>query len=211
MLNAIWGMVIGLGVLTSVFAKPSRLKDAVLFTLALAVILLFAFGCNASPYGSLRRTSQVGATVADRSLNTYPCTDTAANEAAEVGLALEAVLYAFDTTGMLPYTNTNLERLSLYDTRGSINVCFVDRIVQAAGLSNAYNVWISLSDKDGARLPSLKHTALVHELVHVVLARSCVLERCDTDGDHTDSRLWCSSGNSESVECIARQMWRGGL
>ena len=125
--------------------------------------------------------------------------------AKEVGLALEAVLYAFDTNGLLKYGNETFKTLA-FDQGGSYgipSVCFVDGGLNAYGLQRGNSIWVSLSGPDSTTL-AREEWALVHELVHFVAERGCVLPGCSPNPDHSDLRLFHVQA---SVEERAKIIW----
>lgn len=164
-----------------------------------ASVFTLAAMATCSPCGSDYANTSQGATIwpSGERLQAYTCVQPP-RAAAEVDLALSAVLFAFDRLGILTYSNCLLEGLQLADS--PIYVCFVEgNALGNAGLMQAKGIWISLGDGDGNPLP-IEQTALAHELIHEIVWRACLLLDCETDRDHADPRLWGADG----VEGLAK-------
>ena len=165
------------------------------------VVIATATAAACQPCDEEYAQSSQGALIwpASEGLQSHECTQPE-HAAAETGLALEAALFAFDRLGILSYTPCLLEDLHLADK--AIYVCFVTgNELGYAGLMQARGIWISLGDGEGNLLP-IEETALVHELVHQIAWRACLLPDCDPDLGHTDARLWGEAG----VEGLAQSI-----
>lgn len=122
--------------------------------------------------------------------------------------ALTAVQHEFVVAGI-----ATQQRVAFNAEKLPQSVCFLDsNKLGVAGLTVGSMTYIALRDKNNQPV-DMRNTALVHEFIHVVLDRSCLLPRCDGDGEHKDIRLWivASDGQKECVESRARTAWRAGL
>jgi len=164
-----------------------------------AAITIAAMACSPCNEGYEHTTQGVSIWPHGEKLEVYECSPPT-HAQAEVGLALEAVLFAFDHLAILEYSNCMLEDLHLVDKR--IFVCFVEgNALGDAGLMQLKGIWVSLGDADGQPLP-IEQTALVHELVHEITWRACILPDCEPDSGHTDNRLWGSAGVEGLAQAI---------
>ena len=156
-----------------------------------ALAMLLAFGC--AEYTTHTRILD-GGQVAGH----YICHEPPENAQAEVDMARELVIY------YMRLIHGPIE--PDYDS-APVLVCFTDETLLNdgyVGLHRGNVIWAAIEGIYGETI-AIRHGALLHEFIHDVLERACLLAGCSGDPGHVDLTYW----GRASVEGYAGEAFIG--